>query len=150
MTKKNWMLIATMLVLATVYVIWFTDWFKTKSIHISYTCRNTMRVMRHPDADNPTIPVMFSLGMPYRLTELKAYRLSDWATNHEALPVWHLTSVSNSLPVEHFAYGQNIRGMHPAVPGSQAEPLEPNETYHLIIESGRIKGEHDFITKPAS
>ena len=150
MTKKNWMLVVTLVVLATVYAVWFTDWFKTKTIHISYACRNTLRVIRRPDGSAPpTVPVRFSLGDTYRLTEVKAWRLDEWQTNHEVLPVWHLVSTSKSVPVKQFLYGQFIRGMTPAVPGSRAEPLEPNVTYHLFIQAGRIKGEHDFATKPA-
>lgn len=151
MTKKNWLLTAALLVLATVYVIYFTDWFKPKTIHIFHVSRANTRMMRHQDGEQPdTIPVLFGLGYRYNLTEVKVYRLSEWETNHEALPLWHLISSSNSIPIKQFIYGQYIRGMKPAIPGMRPEPLEPDVTYHLILEAGHIKGEHDFTTKPAS
>jgi hypothetical protein len=151
MNNKNLMQLGVLVALVAVYVIFFTDWFKPRLIHIAYTCRNSGRALRHPETEAPdTVPVLFNLGEHYKLTELKAYRLSEWATNHAALPVWHLVSSSNSIPVDRFGYGQYIRGMSPAVPGTHPEPLEPDVVYHLIVQAGKIKGEHDFSTKPSS
>jgi hypothetical protein len=145
MTKKNWFLIIALLVLSTVYACCFTDWFKTKVIVI----RHTSRMIRQRPGDSPdTVPVLFGLNNLYRLTEIKVVPLLAWQTNQNSMPVWHLISDSNSVPIKGFSYGQRIKGMRPALPGTQPEPLEPAVTYHLILAAGKIKGEHDFEAKP--
>jgi hypothetical protein len=75
---------------------------------------------------------------------VKVVPLVAWQNDHNVLPLWHLVSDSNSIPIKTFSYGQNIRGMKPAVPGTHADPLEPNVLYHLILAAGKTKGEHDF------
>ena len=108
-----------LVVLAAVYVYYFTDWFKPKVIQIFYTCRTNRAVMnqrRRTDTLHPaTVPVFFGLSFRYRLNELKVYRLTEWQTNHAALPIWHLISSSNSIPIKQFFYGQPIHGMLPGL-----------------------------------
>jgi len=151
MTKKDWLLIFALVVLTTVYAVWFTDWFKPRIIQIASASRNTRWNPGLHKANDPAaaLPPFFILGTPCRLTELKVVPLLEWQTNHEALPVWHLISSSNSVLVAKFPYGMNIRGMNPAVAGGRAQPLIPHVMYHLILKAGRAKGEHDFEAKPA-
>lgn len=151
MSKKNWLQVGLVAVLAAVYVYYFTDWFKPKTIEIFHTCRVNRMAMhqRRQDAGPATVPVLFGLNTHYRLTELKVYRLDAWQTNHSVLPVWHLVTSSNSLPVKEFYYSQYIRGMQPAIPGEHAQSLEPDVTYRLILVAGKFRGEHDFATKLA-
>jgi hypothetical protein len=152
MTKKNWYLLTTLLVLGTVYVFFFTDWFRPKIITIFHTSRINRLAMnpRRAGAKPATIPVMFGLNYRYKLTELKVLPLAVWQTNHAAVPIWHLISTSNSVPIKQFYYGQTIKGMHPSVPGTHAEPLEPDVTYHMTLTAGSARGEHDFEAKPAN
>jgi hypothetical protein len=151
MSKNNWLLVAILFGLSTVYVVYFTDWFRPKLIEIYHVSRENRLHPQHAGANNPgVIPVTFGMGTPYRLTELKVVPLDAWQTNHNALPVWHLISDSNSIPLKSFFYGQNLRGMKPAVPGSHAQPLEPDVTYHLELRAGKAKGEHDFTAKAES
>jgi hypothetical protein len=152
MTKKDWLLLLTLLALTTVYVASFTDWFKPKIIHIFSTSRNTRLNPRFRRANDKTAAIrpFIILDPASKLTELKVVRLSEWQTNHDAVPVWHLISSSNSVPVGKFPYGLNIRGMQPALAGTHAQPLEPGVMYHIILKAGRAKGEHDFMTKPAN
>jgi hypothetical protein len=148
MPKKNWFMVLVLLVLGTVYAYYFTDWFRPKVIRIFHTSRSTRRAMRQ-NASPETVPVLFGLDANYRLTEIKVIPLTEWQTNKNSPPLWHLLSDSNSIPLKAFSYGQPIRGMKPALTGTRAEPLEPNVTYHLILKAGGFKGEHDFETKPA-
>lgn len=145
MTKKNWFQIGLLLVLCVLYAYFFTNWFKTKVIIIHHTSR---MVRIRPGTNPDTVPVMFGLDVPYQLTEVKVVPLEAWQTNHNSMPTWHLISDSNSIPIKNFSYGQYIRGMKPALPGTRAEPLEPNVSYHLILAAGKIKGEQDFEAKP--
>ena len=83
-------------------------------------------------------------GRSYRLSEIEVVPLAAWQTNHSTAPVWHLTARWRSAPVQYFAYGQNIPGMNPAIPGALPEPLETNVIYRLFARAGFAKGQCDF------
>ena len=139
MNKKNFILIALVLVLAAVYVVCFTDWFRTKPMLISDTKR-PMPGVRSPGGAHLT----FSLGGDYELTEVKVVPLDALKSNSHAQPLWHLVSDSGSDTVNSFAYGENIGGMDPVVEGSHAEPLKPGVVYRLFVSAGKVRGQHDF------
>lgn len=144
MTKKNWILLATALVLAGIYIFFFTDWFAPKTILIHHVSRDT-RNFRRPNAPkSPTIPVTFGFDTGFKLTEVKVVPLAAWQTNQNVLPLWHLVASSNSVPVKFFVYGQNIAGLKPAIPGTHADELEPGVSYRLFVTAGSITGHHDF------
>lgn len=130
MNKKSWVLVTVAVALCVLYIIFFTNWFHSKTILIG----DMERFNR----------VNFSFDQPYPLKYLKVVSISALESNKYALPVWELKSDSNSVPIKYFIYGQGIRGMHPAVKGTRAEPLEPGTKYRLFIESGRLKGQRDF------
>ncbi|MGD1089565.1 MAG: hypothetical protein ABR955_12715 [Verrucomicrobiota bacterium] len=141
MERKQWILVVIAFLLAGIYVVYFTDWFRHKSIQIHYTSRPMpSRIPR--GAASPM--VMFGFDKNFRLTEVKVVLLAEWQTNRDTPPVWHLISDSKSAPVERFIYGQNIRGMKPAIPGAQAELLESNLTYRIFVQAGSLKGQRDF------
>ena len=144
MTKKNWCLIGIAAVLAAVYIAFFTEWFKPQTVKIFHTSRN-LRV-RNPQIG--ALPgLIFGMNRQLKLTDIKVVPVNALETNRNNLPVWHLISDSNSVPVKSFFYGQVIRGLKPAVQGSRPQALATNVTYRLIIEAGKIRGEHDFEIK---
>ena len=113
MSKKTWLLIFVALALAAAYVINFTNWFTPKVIHIMCTNERSTRIRRggNLDADSTTVPVIFKLGRPYKLTEIKVVALAEWQTNKDCLPLWHLIAGTNTVPIEQpFYYGDYIRG----------------------------------------
>ena len=142
MNKKIWQLVL-LLVLAAVYVIFFTDWFKTKHLMIHYTTRPTGMAMRRRATNLPPT-ITFGFDQRYALKEIKVIAVAALATNNNPLPLWHLVSDSNSVPYESFHYGQQLRGMHPVVPGEHAAPLDPTQTYRLLVQAVKINGQHDF------
>ena len=142
--KKNWLLVAVAVVLAAIYVVYFTDWFRSQTIEIYHTNRDIFH-LRHPRGGQ--LPgLRFVFNQPLKLTSIEVVPLGA-QTNQAVLPLWHLASDSNSVPVKSFFYGQFIRGLKPALPGSFAQPLTHNVPYRLIVTAGRIKGEHDFELK---
>ena len=141
MTKQKQIFIVTALLLACVYVYYFTGWFKPKIIPVSYTERYQMA--RGQSGRLPMILFGFG-GERYRLSEIKVVPLAAWQTNQAIMPVWHLVAHSRSAPVEFFSYGGNLPGMEPAVPGTHAGPLETNVTYRLFLRAGLYKGQCDF------
>lgn len=151
MTKKNRLLTIVLLVLAGVYVFYFTDWFKPKIIQITHTSRAFGRQARaRARVDPASVPITFGLEPPCRITEIKVVPLAAWQTNQDILPVWHLVYSSNAPPVKMFFYGQRLRGLKPEVPGARAEPLQPDVTYRLFLTAGKARGQHDFEIKSAN
>jgi hypothetical protein len=141
MTKKNWILVFCALVLAVVYVCFFTDWLKPAIIQISHTARPTPS---RSSRGAIMTAVVFGLDQNYRLTEIKVVPLAEWQINQSVLPLWHLVSSSESAPIKFFLYGQNIDDMKPFMPGMQPKPLETNVVYRLFLSAGPVKGQHDF------
>ena len=145
MNKKNFMLIGLVLVLAAVYAVFFTDWFRPKTIQISHTSRPARTGGRNGGRTGAVAnPLIFGLGDYYSLTEVKVVPLAALQTNKLAQPVWHLVSDEGSDDVDQFSYGQKINGMDPAVEGARPEPLQPGVAYRIFIAAGKIRGQHDF------
>ena len=144
------MLAVALVVLAGVYVIYFTDWFKPKTIHISHTSRALRPRLAAKIKINPEmVPITFGMEPQCKLTEIIVVPLAAWQTNQNTLPLWHLVASSNAAPVKMFIYGQRVPGLRPEVAGAHARPLETNVTYRLFVTAGKAKGQHDFEIKPA-
>ncbi|HEX3624265.1 MAG TPA: hypothetical protein VH280_02460 [Verrucomicrobiae bacterium] len=139
MDKKNTLLVVVLLVLVSVYAVFFTDWFKPRVIKLFYTTRP----LEHFRARQSLPYVLFGLEGRYQLTELKIVPLDDPA----ARPVWHLISDSNSVPLKMFTYGEYIHGMRPEYKGERAGDLVTNKTYRLFVSAGRAHGQVDFTVK---
>jgi hypothetical protein len=143
--RKNFLLIAVMLVLAGVYIVFFTDWFRTETIHISFTSRPGWSVRRlRPGNRSAAAPADFGFGQRYHFTEIKVVPLIAFQTNALTPPLWHLVSDSGSDSNDHFVYGQKIKGMDPAVKGAQPQPLLSGVTYRILVRAGSARGQRDF------
>jgi len=163
MNKKNLFLIGLVLVLAGLYAVYFTDWFRTKTILILTTNRPVTtrlsgaaggrvggragawagaRASARPTAS--ANPETIGLDNYYELTEIKVVPLAELQTNKLAQPVWHLVGDPSSDSINTFVYGERLEGMVPAVNGSQPEPLRPGVIYRIFVTDGKIKGEKDF------
>ena len=162
MTKRNIFFTLVLVALAGFWMVNFSGWFATSKISITHSihapqqprqansARNGRRNAQTTTTAAPAQPVVtFLFNRAYSLTDLKIVSATALATNVSALPVWHLTTESNSVPLKTFTYGQYIVGMKPWVSGVHAQPLLPGETYKLIVEAGkRTKGEYEFKIPP--
>ena len=146
MTKNNWLLVLFTAVLAVVYAVYFTDWFKPKVVQVFHTYRDTHRPARRV-GDGQLPALKFGLARKLKLTELKIFPLAESLTNQHTLPVWHLVTDSNSVPLGEFFYGQFIGGMKPAIKGTHSQTLAANVTYRLLVTAGGVTGQHDFELK---
>jgi hypothetical protein len=144
MNKKFYLLSALALTLATVYVVYFTHWFRAKTIQISCASRPNRAVQTGAPGDQ----LVFALDDYYALTEIRVVPLAALQTNKYALPVWHLVSDEGSDDMKMFLYGGRIPGMDPAIDGSRPEPLQSGVTYRLFLAAGRAKGQIDFQHGP--
>ena len=147
MTQKNLFFLTLAAVLATIYAVYFTDWFAPKTFKIFHTSRN-LRPVRSGMARNGILPsLIFGVNRPLNITEIKAVSLAAWQSNQHALPIWHLVTESNSVPVKSFFYGQSISGLHPAIKGTHSELPETNVVYRLFITAGKYSAHNDFELK---
>jgi hypothetical protein len=97
---------------------------------------------------NKANSVLFGFNHAIQLNSLKVVAVAELKTNKYAHAYWEMVTTSNSVPMKGFEYGSYIRGMHPKVPNAHPEPLQPGETYRLLITSGSLKGQHDFEATP--
>lgn len=143
MTKKSILLISVAVALAACYLYYFTDWINPPVIQIL----PQLRPPRNP-ARNPTsvYQVSFNLDGKYQLTSVKVIPIQALETNKNALPVWNLTTSSNSVPQKGFFYGLPIPGMRPAITNARPQRLQPEVAYRLFVKAGRAKGQVDFKT----
>jgi hypothetical protein len=150
MTKNGIVLSIIAVILAAVYVVYFTDWFRKDGIQIIPTVRpgSASVIPRDPD-DVPVHRVSFALDGKYKLTSVKVLVASELATNKYATPLWHLISDSNSVPTKSITYGTPITGMKPALPRARPEPLLANVEYTLMLEAGKTRSQTNFHTTPA-
>jgi hypothetical protein len=136
MSKKNIFLISSVVVLAGIYIVFFTHWFRPRVMQISHTSR--------PEGGRDSVRMTFSLGDYYELTDVKVVLLDDFKKNPNAIPLWHLVSDDGSDSTRLFSYGENIGGMDPAVGGSEPAPLQSGVRYRLFVTAGSTKAQHDF------
>lgn len=144
MPKKTWLYLAVAAALAAIYVIFFTEWFRPTTVEIFHTVRS-IRSRARAGTTEPSL--IFGLNRQLRLTEVEVVPLAEWQTNRNVLPLWHLVSDSNSVPVKSFFYGQQIRGLKPAVKGTRPQPLGSNVVYQLTLKAGPVTAEHHFELK---
>src|SRR6267154_558415 len=150
MSKKQWSLIALVVVLGGLSFYLNKDWFGRDNIqiyHRSRPARSSGRAARSSETAQID-PITFGFDRKVKLTELKVFPISAIETNNYPQPIWHLISESNSIPVKDFFYGASIQGMHPAIKGAAPDPLEPGVKYRLIADLGPLKLEHDFVPVP--
>jgi uncharacterized membrane protein len=143
MTKKNLFLLGLVVVLAGIYLYYFTGLFTKFVIQIDARPRPLPR-----GAKAAVYPVGFSLDQKYRLTSVKVYLVTGKKLSRFTPPVWALTSRSNSVPTKGFIYSQPIPGMEPPDPKSAPAALKPNQIYCLVVEAGKLKGQLDFKAPP--
>ena len=155
-SKKEITLISLVVVMAGMYVIFFTDWFRPKFIRIEYTVRSLRDAWGPNGRVDPTGKqvnnVSFSLHKDYSLTSVQVVSLAEARTNKFPHALWSLTSKSGSALVNAIAYGTPIEGMTTSAISAEAEPLEPGVEYRLLVEAKSLKGTNDFTipTRAAS
>ena len=140
MSKKTIGLILFTVVLGAVYLYYFTDFFSSPVVQISFR----PRMDRSRDSKEISYSGSFSFDTKCRLTEIKVVPVAELETNKYAHAVWHLIADKPSAPTKGLVYGEPIKGMKPKVPKMKAQPLQPGTKYRIILEAGDRRGEKDF------
>jgi hypothetical protein len=141
MQKKEITWISVLIVLAVVYVVFFSHWFQKRQIGITVSARPTRR------PGQTVYPIYFTLNASYEFTSLEVLPMDNDKFNPGAVPVWHLVSDSNSVPTRAFRYGQKIPGMKPALEGVHPDPLVPGTIYRLLLSTRDASCQVDFQAK---
>lgn len=141
MNLKNITLAVSIAVLAVVYAIYFTDWFRPKNIQII----TQIRPMLQRGATQGVFPVAFGLNAKYQITSIQVFPAKELATNDLTPPVWSLAGDPKSAPVKAFSYAGSVAGMKPATAGVPPTPLHPGEEYVLIVETEGKVGRTNFF-----
>lgn len=133
MNKQSFLLVGVALVLATLYIVYFTDWLKHPNIQISYRISPASGLMA------------FYLDKSYPLTSIEVVSTEDAKTNKYPHAFWHVVAQSAPVAMKFFNYGANLPGMKPEVASALPEPLESGTDYTVIVATpGSIKGETSF------
>ena len=149
--KRNIWIAATVLIVIGLYAYVYRDWFRPSEIEISHRIAvgPPIRGQLRTNQAITVTQLVFGFDRKCKLTEIKVIPVAALETNKNPLPLWHLLSYSNSIPIRAFAYGDRIRGLRPIVKKSRPMPLESNVTYRLIVKAGRETGQHDFTVGEA-
>ena len=142
MFSKQNVLILTAVVLAGLYVYYFTDWINRPLIQIIAQTRPIQP--KGPVAQ--VYPVSFLLDGQYQLKSVKVVNVGAYETNKFVPPLWHLIAFTNTPPSQGFLYGQRLPGMKPSISNARPDRLQPTTVYRLFVEAGRSKGQIDFRT----
>src|SRR6266850_4282710 len=148
MSRKTIIVIVSLVLLGGLSFYLNRERFQSAPIEIGDRSLQPRDWMAKRFKDSPSNPVIFLLNRELRLTSVKVLLASAVETNRYTVPIWNLTSASNSVPVKDFIYGMNIPGMKPSVKGAVADPLEPGVRYRVQIQAGSLEAEHDFVPVP--
>lgn len=131
--------------LGGIYLVYFTDLFRTPQIQISARPRaERSHRWSRKGRSAPILSASFSFDQKLAITELQVVAVADAKTNKYPHALWHLISESNSVPLKGLLYGETPQGMKPKNPKVRAEPLRPQTKYRLLVEAGKRKGQIDF------
>jgi hypothetical protein len=145
MAQKPLLPIALLVLIGGLFIYLNRDWFQRRPIQVSH---RIYRFAGRFGGENTPTPVMFEFDHRLKLTSIKVIALADSLTNKYPHTLWHMVSSSNSVPTKGFVYGMDVPGMRAAVSGVGADPLDPRETYRLLLEAGSAKAQHDFTLEP--
>ena len=131
--NKTAFLVGLALILAILYIAYFTDLLKHKNIQVF--CR----------ISPASGAMVFYLDKTNSLTSIEVVTTEEARTNKYPHALWHMVAQAAPVPAMTFSYGAAIPGMKPAVSTALPETLQPGVDYSLIVESGNgLKGEKSF------
>ena len=134
MNKQTIVLIGFALLLAALYVAFFTDLFGSKNIQISWRI----------SPSNGSL--VFYLDKEYALTSLEVVPTEEAKTNKYPHELWHVVAQAAPVTLATFNYGQAIPGMKPKVATAVPEQLQPDIDYSLVVATrSGMKGETNFL-----
>ena len=149
MEKKQRLLLLLVVPVLAVLLYLSRDWFATENIQIASTIRPNRLPERQQKRLGPAVnarpyTVSFFFNRKCELKSVKVVKVHEFETNRFAHPLWELISDSNSVPVKTITYGVPVRRMRPPVKGAQADMLEQNVPYRLLLKTADQEASYDF------
>jgi hypothetical protein len=139
MSKKTAILIATALILAAISLFLYFDSLPPSKIQIAY------RVLSNGRASS----VVFFVDPAYPMTRIKVTSLDETESNPHPHSLWEIVPDKKPVTKTEFAYGENIAGMKPFIPGTTPEALDPKGKYQLLVNFVKdVRGECTFTLVP--
>jgi hypothetical protein len=133
-------------ILLTLYLTLFSGC-REEPMQITSKLRPVRRGTTVERGVTPLYDVTFGFNKKYKLTSVKVVSAEDLRTNKHPRALWHVVEDGRSAPVNAISYGKPARGMKPAVPDLQAEVLDANQEYVVLIEAGSIKAQTNFFAR---
>lgn len=137
MTRKNWILIAALILLVGGYVYRFTDLLVSPQIQIDVSTRPSGRGA----ADATVLPILFMLDREYVLQTLRVIAVSNVPAAQVGRSVWHLAAQGESEPQRGLLYGEPLKGLRVVQSPSD---LVAGGLYRIELQAGRAKGSREF------
>ena len=142
--RNNKSLLVCLVVTIAVYLAFYTDGHKARKIQI---LKAVYPAGILPGTSSETM--VFCLDQPYPLKSVKVVEVEEARTNKFAHALWAMVAPAAPQPIKSFRYGADLPGMQPKVATAVPEPLDPDATYTLEIETGNgLKGEITFQPPP--
>jgi len=133
-------------ILLTLYLVLFSGC-KEEPMQITSKLRPVRRGTTVERGVTPLYDVTFGFNKKYKLTSVKVVSAEDLRTNKFPRALWHVVEDGRSPAVNAISYGKPARGMKPAVPDLQPEPLDANQEYVVFVEAGSIKAQTNFFAR---
>ena len=138
MNKRTVLLVGAALVLAGAF--FFIDCRKPPKIQI-FMEKSRRSILGRDETPN----LIFHFTKSYLLTSIEVVEAEDARTNKFPHALWHVVAAAAPVPTTSFNYGATISGMKPEISTAEAEPLEPDTTYVLLVETSKnLKGKITF------
>lgn len=135
MSKKTAILILVAVILAAISLFLWLDQMPVTKIQIA--SRNV-----HVGKTSVTV---FMIDSQEPITRIKVTSVEEARTNDHPHALWELIPDNKPIKKSEFAYGENIPGMKPFIPGTKPEALEPDSKYFLVVNLGKtLRGECVF------
>ncbi|MBI1840162.1 MAG: hypothetical protein HYR88_04845 [Verrucomicrobia bacterium] len=152
MQNRSTLLPLIALILAIVYVSFFTDWFRKPAIQIFVQHRPIPQRVdpKRGLEEAPVFPISFAFDGKYELTTIKVTKTEDLKTEKFPTPVWHLVAATNSRPMKAIVYGVTPPGMHPPAEDALPQPLVAGVNYTMLVQAGSRSGTATFIPLKAT
>jgi hypothetical protein len=141
MQRKEYIWIALLLVLAGLYIHFFTHWFAKGELVVTPSRRPAFE-------PNATVEsVVFTLNGPYKLKNIEVRELEDGKYNPHGHLLWHVVDDGGSSPTQLIVYGRHIHGLKQAPDNRAPEPLQPDVGYRIVVTANNLTGGADFKTR---
>jgi hypothetical protein len=142
MMRKKQILVTLLVVLAAGYVYRFTDWIVPSRIQVEVTTRP----VRGAAPEGGVLTPVFMLDRDCPVTAIEVIALSNVPPASMGKVAWRVSRPPGREPVRGFLFDDALPG---AKTESKAQPLIAGGVYRIEVQAGRMRGQREFVARPA-